>query len=263
VILELLPRPDRVLRPSSPYVRPTTAGVTFEDVLRADPPEPGRSGEPMPDPGRNSRDARLLSDATGVWGTSSQDFVHLAGLLYRHSDTYAGDHDGNVSPYALAGIPMLFSAIRCLLIELADGVWENTRDCSRLKALAASANDVEYILSRYTVPDSLAEDLRLLVQLRHELLHPSHRPAGTSHNTPAYLESLRQRNLLQSTGTESDYIWIDQLKSHRLFQWASITVETLVDILLTVHSVPKERAGGIRDSYRAFQTIGVEPPSSS
>jgi hypothetical protein len=180
--------------------------------------------------------------------------------LYRDSDKYARNYDGkNVSPYALAGIPMLLSAVRCLLIELAAGLCRNTPEHFRLQALAKSDNDVEYILSSYEMkPKSLADDLRLLVQLRHEILHPSHRPAGTPHNTPAYLEDLRRRNLLESTGTVPDYIWIEQLRSHRLFQWAWITVNALVDVLLTSHSVPTDMAESLRGWYRAFLAVGAE-----
>jgi hypothetical protein len=215
----------------------------------------------MPHPGRKSREARLLENAPGSWGSSSQDFAYLVLLLYRHSDEYARAHDGNVCPYVLAGIPMLLAAVRCLLIELASGMFGNTHDQSRLKALATSDNDIEYAISRYPVPKALAEDMRLLVQIRHELLHPSHRPSGTPDNTPSYLEDLRQRNLLQSTGKIPDYVWIDQLKSHRLFRWACITVEELVDILLTSHSVATNTAEDIRGSYRAIRTVDATPPS--
>jgi hypothetical protein len=204
----------------------------------------------MPYPGRTSREARLLENLSGTWGSSSQDFAHLARLLYRHSYEYARSYDGNVSPYVFAGIPMLLAAVRCLLIELSSGLFGSTRDQTRLQALATSANDIEYAISRYPIPKALAADMRLLVQIRHELLHPSHRPSGTPHNTPSYLDDLRQRTLLQSTGKIPDYVWIDQLKSHRLFRWACVTVETLVGILLTSHAVPRETADGIRESYQ-------------
>jgi hypothetical protein len=216
----------------------------------------------MPHLGRTSRRARLLEDAPGSWGSSSQDFAHLVLLLYRHSDEYARATGGNVSPYVLAGIPMLLAGVRCLLIELAAGLFGSPPDRSRLRKLARSDNEIEYALSHYPVPGPLAKDMRLLVQLRHEILHPSHRPAGTPHNTPSYLEDLRQRNLLQSTGNVPDFIWIDQLKSHRLFQWACITVEEVVAILLTAHSVTTDTAEGLRGSYRAFRTVGADPPPS-
>lgn len=216
----------------------------------------------MPNPGRESREARLLEDAPGAWGSSSQDFAYLVRLLYRHSDEYAHAHDGNVSLYVLAGIPMLFAAVRCLLIELASSLLcGSTRDLSRLQTLATSDNDIEQAISHYPVPDALAADLRLLVQIRHELLHPSHRPVGTPHNSPSYLDGLRQRTFLQSTGKIPDYIWVDQLKSHRLFRWACITVEGLVDILLTSHSVATNTAQDIRGSYRAIRTVDATPPS--
>ena len=61
----------------------------------------------------------MRENHSGSWGTSSQDFIYLAKLLYGHSAEYAKRcSDGNCSAYTPAGIPILFSALRCLLIEL-------------------------------------------------------------------------------------------------------------------------------------------------
>lgn len=192
---------------------------------------------------------------SGSWGTSSQDFVHLATLLYRHSAEYAKRLDGNCSTYTLAGIPILFSALRCLLIELnADIHLTGRANPGFLAKVAKSSNDVKIILDHYSIPPELRDRLELLVQVRHEILHPAHRPSGDAGNTPAYLEPLRQAQLLQSTSSDSDYIWLEQLKSHRLFSWRFETVKQTVAILVEAHQLPPFKAAGLITSYSDYET---------
>ena len=102
---------------------------------------------------------------------------------------------------------------------------------------------------------SLERDLRLLVEIRHEIVHPAHRPTGNSTNTPLYLAPLRERGLLQSAGEESDYVWLSQLQSHRLFRWSFQTVEQVVAILLEHHQVRSHGPVGLLDSYAAYRRI--------
>lgn len=200
--------------------------------------------------GRKSRKSRVSESHSGSWGTSSVEFVHLAGLLYRHSAEYATRFDGNCSAYTLAGIPILFSALRCLLIELNANISLSGRaQPSVLKELAQSSNDIEVILNHYSIPLKLRNRLRLLVQVRHEIVHPAHRPSGEVGNTPAYLKRLRHEKLLQSTGGVSDYSWIEQLKSHRLFRWGFKTVKQTVVILVKSHQLPSDKAKGLIASY--------------
>jgi len=207
------------------------------------------------DEGRKSRESRVREGLSGPWGTSSQDFVYLAGLLYGHSAEYAKRLDGNCSAYTLAGIPILFSALRCLLIELNADIYLTGRaNPGVLAELAKSSNDVKVILKHYSIPTELRDRLKLLVQVRHEILHPAHRPSGDAGNTPAYLEPLRRAQLLQSTGGDSDYIWLDQLKSHRLFSWGFRTVKQTVAILVEAHQLPPFKAAGLIASYSDYET---------
>lgn len=206
------------------------------------------------DEGRASRDSRVSASHSGLWGTSSQDFVYLATLLYRHSAEYAKRFDGNCSAYTPAGIPILLSALRCLLIELNVDIHLTGRGNPEfLTKLASSSNDVTLIVKHYPIPPELRTRLEFLVQVRHEILHPAHRPSGDVGNTPSYLDPLRQEGLLQSTGTDSDYIWLDQLKSHRLFRWGFETIKQTVAILVQVHLLPPEAAAGIITSYTNYE----------
>ena len=208
-----------------------------------------------PDPGRESRKARVRGGQGGSWASSSQDFVRLAGLLYKLSAEYATAHDGNISIYALAGFGPLFSALRCLLIELNGGMYGELPRQDVLDELALASNDVRVIFTHYAVPDGLRTQLSLLLDVRNEIVHPAHSPGGDDRNTPAYLEPLRASGLLQSTGDAADYTWISQLQSHRLFRWGFATVRETVGHLLANHSVSDLSAEGLGYSYAVYERI--------
>jgi hypothetical protein len=213
-----------------------------------------------PNPGRKSRRSRVADDHSGAWASSSQDFVRLATLLFKTSAEYAKHVDGNCSIYTLAGIPILFSALRCLLIELNDGMLtDSPPNKTNLAKLAESANDVCAIAECYpTFPPELRGKLELLIHVRHEIIHPAHRPAAEKNNTPGYLVPLRKAGLLQSTGKDIDYVWLSQLQSHGLFQWAFDIVRNTIDALLRLHKVPSDVAAGILQAYSRYQTIDAD-----
>lgn len=208
------------------------------------------------DEGRQSRRSRLVESKSGTWGSSSQDFVRLANLLYASSVRYSRHADGNCSIYTLCGIPVLFSALRCLLIELNDGMYGGAMNRANiLRELAKPGNDITVILKHYPIPPELRHRLQLLLQIRHELTHPSHRPTGERSNTPVYLQPLRDERLLQSTEQESDHIWLAQLQSHKLFTWAFETMRDTVDILIREHAITGLASDGLRASYSEYETL--------
>ncbi len=218
---------------------------------------------PIHQEGRASRESRIREHKGGVWGSSSQDFVHLANTLFELSASDAHSVDGNCSMYALAGIPMLFSALRCLLIELNAGtMYTGTLVSPEVQQeLAATGSDVRFILQHYSVPLDLRNRLQLLEQIRHEILHPSHRPSGDAGNTPVYLRQLRDEHLLQSTGKDTDYIWLEQLKSHRLFRWAFETVRETAELLLQTHEVQPFITSLLLASYAQYEATDVTQQS--
>jgi hypothetical protein len=209
------------------------------------------------------RKARLVNDYGGASASSSQDYLHAATLNYELSWDYAARSDGNCSPCALSGIPVLFSALRCLLIELDSGMYGG-RFCRRPDVVAALADggfDTRVILSKYPVGSDLGERLELLTEVRHEIVHPSPRPGSQRNNTPSTLMTLRRQGLLQSTGSDVDYVWIAQLQSHKLFRWAFGTVNDVVDVLLIEHQIDRHLIGaGLRESYACYQQIDRRAP---
>lgn len=204
--------------------------------------------------GRKSRGSRLTSTPHGgSCATSSQDYMNLVDELFQLSADWAEERGGgNGSLYTPAAIPMLFSAFRCLLIELNSQI-SLGRNPEALEQLAKNKNDVVVFSERYSPERGLLVDLELLHEIRNEIVHPATLPEGTPHNTPAYLIELRQRGLLQSTGKEdSDYIWSDQLRSHRLLIWAYEVIANSAIHAINSHDLHKLVAQGYTARYEGY-----------
>ena len=82
--------------------------------------------------------------------------------------------------------------------------------------------------TRYGISGSLLEDLRGLIEIRNEIIHPVPSPARTPDNWPDYLRHVKQKGLLSSTGDpNADYIMLAQIASHRLFGWSVEVINVL------------------------------------
>lgn len=206
-------------------------------------------------PGKASRNERLTNYLPGAWGTHSQDYMRLALILLASSHQYASRHkDHNVSPYPFAGIPLLFSALRALLIECNSGVFDMHEDKTIIQRLALEPNELEILRDRYQVIGDLHDQLAMMYDVRNELVHPAHRPAGTNDMTPEYLRPLKVRGVLQTSGDPfSDYPWMHQLESHRLFRYGFELLEQIALIVLPQHCPDGAMRSGYLQTYSAFR----------
>lgn len=208
---------------------------------------------------RKDRDRRLVQHLGGAWRSYSQDYVRLCILLYEKSRAYATEYDGNVSPYTLSGIPGLFSGLRALMIECSSGMYgpplEN--DTKVLRSLASNNNEI-VVLKLYEMAELKYESLRLLYEVRNEIVHPAHRPVGTVDGTPEYLRPLKSEGLLQTSGKpDSDYALMAQLQSHRLFRWAFERVEEVAHILIHAHHRDMVTADLHAESWSEFRQFDL------
>jgi hypothetical protein len=182
-------------------------------------------------PERDRQD-RIKSQKNGVSGTSSADFFHLAWRLQNLARAEAESLDGNTSMYVWAAIPMLLSGLTALVIEQ-EVILRNQRQEDRVAILLTKRSLVAQCEGLYGLSDPLRSDLRDLVELRNEIIHPAHTATGTKDNWPDEIRHIKNRRLLQSTGTDDgDYIMLSQLKSLRLLEWAVVTVEQTKGIIL-------------------------------
>lgn len=195
--------------------------------------------------GTRDRKDRILDPKNGVFGTSSRDLVWLSFVLMGHSKEYAQRFDGNVSIYAVAGIPVLFSALRALLIEANNGIF-GIGAKERLNDLVAM-NEIKFLEAYYPLRGDLKESFRLAYEVRNEIAHPSHLPAGTETGTPEYLSELRNQNLLQSG------IWMSQLQSHKLYFWVSEKFEKIAELVIHEHHSDQEAAKEHLESWQRYR----------
>ena len=186
--------------------------------------------------GRKDRKERLTANNSGVWASSSSDFTRAVRKIYVHSIEHAKSCNGNFSVYTLPAIPLVFSALRALLIECNTGMFGNQRDDAALEKLAKNSNELDFIKEHYDIAEQHLIDLAMLYEARNEIVHPAHTPTGTHHNTPKYLERLRELDLLEP-GT-----WISQLQSHKLLVWSlKLNEEVVARILDKHHANPEQR----------------------
>ncbi len=203
--------------------------------------------------GRKSRNHRLSVAQSGVWGTSSADFTHLVRRLYELSKQDAAATDGNCSSFVYCGIPMLFSSIRCLMIE-----YEFALPNQGVPEELMSSADIAEMLDYYKVSSTLREEIWELSEIRNEIIHPVHMPTGTADNWPDYLRSVKEKGLLQSTGrSDADYILLSQIASHRLFTWACRVTTDLAEVI--IRSNPQKLLQFERFLYN-WKSISTEQP---
>jgi hypothetical protein len=167
--------------------------------------------------GRNDRLSRVTEHRSGAWGTVSQDLLHLAAKLFRLSkDESNSQLDKNTSRFVYAGIPLLLAAVHSFAVE-----YEGILNLEPLPAELSTDPLAKLMETRYGLSGRPLEDLRDLIEIRNEIIHPHPMPTGTPDNWPDYLRHIKQKEFLSSTGDpKTDYIMLAQIASHRLFGWA-------------------------------------------
>ena len=178
----------------------------------------------MSNAGRTDRLSRVTQHKSGAWGTVSQDLLHLAAKLFRLSkDESNAQTDKNTSRFVYAGIPLLLSAAHSFAVE-----YEGILTLEPLPAELSTDPLAKLMETRYGITGSQLEDLRDLIEIRNEIIHPHPLPAGTPDNWPDYLRHVKQKGLLSSTGDpNADYIMLAQIASHRLFGWSVEVINVL------------------------------------
>jgi hypothetical protein len=197
--------------------------------------------------GREDRNQRFEKKRSGVAATSSQDFLHLAQLLFTHSKEYAAKcTGGNCSRNTLAGLPMLLAALQAFVVE-----------CEFLLHPAPPGKPLDIntyaFMTQYGIADDLRENFEDLIELRNEIIHSSHATTGTPDNWPPYLQRIKTLGLLESTGEEHDYVLLTQIASHRLFAWAVQIVRALYErVIDQVHTTDPSRVYFVAGHLTSF-----------
>jgi len=100
--------------------------------------------------------------------------------------------------------------------------YEGMASFGPLPAALSSGSLVKIMQKLYSVSGALLQDLRDLVEIRNEIIHPVPLPPGAPDNWPHYLRRVKEKGLLTTTGdSNADYVLLGQIASHRLFTWAA------------------------------------------
>lgn len=206
--------------------------------------------------GTKNRKARLANTFVGAWSAFSFEYLHLCIRLYMQSAEHA-KLEGGISPYTYAGIPLLFSTLRALLIECNSGMYANFEaDQAALARLATEMNELAFIRDKYGIDKALLDQLTLVYEIRNEMVHPAHRPAGTKDMTPDYLRPLKDMGILRSSGDPNgDYPWMHQLQSHKLFSHAFHLIEQVASVVIPLHEIDPNICRMRVDAFGAFRAI--------
>ena len=194
---------------------------------------------------RREREERILESKGGWAGTSSTDLFFLAEKLHGQAKAEAESLDGNTSSYVWVALPILLSGLSATLVEQ-EAMLANQRKPERVQVLISVPYLPDQFVQLYGVKGEILEDLKILVELRNEIIHPAHMATGTPDNWPETLRAFKQRGLLSSTGDPtSDYLMLEQMKSLRLLDWASTVVGRLRSIVLRHHGqLAMQQRGG-------------------
>ncbi|HXX22268.1 MAG TPA: hypothetical protein VEO19_03865 [Terriglobia bacterium] len=165
--------------------------------------------------GKQDRDGRLREWRAGPWSTHHSMLVEVIRDLYQSSRSGAAGS----SWVAYAGIPLLVSALQSFVIEY-ECLLSSDRTCLEPLTRGGLAGLREMLETRYRVRGKLLEEAGLLIEVRNEMVHPVPLPTGSSDNCPEYLRPLKEAGLLSSTGRVPDYVFPEQLASHKLFAWS-------------------------------------------
>jgi len=177
------------------------------------------NGVNMSNEGKRDRDARLFTQLDGCWGSHHSLMIYVVQEIYQLSRSQARSMSGNTSWFAYAGIPVLVSALQSFVIEY-ECFLSSDRSCLKPLARSGLGRLVELLATRYHVQGNLLDEANDLIEVRNEMIHPVPLPTGTADNWPRYLRRVKDLGLAQSTGQATDYIFSDQLASHRLFAWS-------------------------------------------
>jgi len=165
----------------------------------------------------------------------SNDIFYLVDTLHRQARAEAASLDGNASSYVWAALPMLLSGLSATIVEQEALFWHQ-RKPDRVQVLIDERYLPKQLERLYGLNGGELADLKILVELRNEIIHPAPTPTGTPDNWPDTLRAFKQRGFLSSTGDpQNDYLTLEQMKSLRLLEWAMGVVERLRALVLKYH----------------------------
>jgi len=147
--------------------------------------------------GRKSRSERIYP-SSGMWtGLSCELHYDIKRFL---NESYKNYKKGNLVTEPVFAIPLLFSCIRIMCIEIENYKEWNKKNNYQSDLLITfssneNVNDIKDILTFYNANEKLKNEFEYAIQVRNEIVHPSPYPEKGK-NLPTYLNYLKNKGVL-------------------------------------------------------------------
>ena len=228
--------------------------------------------------GKEERIARLSNPNPGPSGTFSSDLLLTAHLMLQAS---LEDRKGNANPplnnhmskHVVGSIVLLISGFESWLNEalahLANNYDPSLRQrggdalCKKYKNLCywdgagrLSLAKVETEAQAQGISfERIIQDLALVIEVRHEIVHPMPLSTGTPWNIPEKFLPLHRDGILISNGhPDADYLFIDKLRSYALVYWCWERIQICVSLLVE-HLKPDQVVAWTAPNFSAHKTL--------
>ena len=236
--------------------------------------------------GRVERENRLVNPKSGPWGSFSTDLLLTAKLMLASS---VEDRKGNADPppcnhmskHIVGSTVLLIAGLESWLHEtiahLSTTYDPPLRQLSKVpllekyKELCAwggaghiSLTDVEILAQAQGLDfNRTTDNLKLVIEVRNEIVHPMPLPLGTPSNVPTNLLPLHEMGLLISTGQpNSDFAFSDKLRSYALGYWCWEVVETCVHLIVE-HLKPDQQVAWTAPNFSGYKDLCAPKDLSS
>jgi hypothetical protein len=113
--------------------------------------------------------------------------------------------------------------------------------------------------SSIALPNEATRDLKLLGNVRNELVHHLPRPASGEGNVPSSLLELHRRDLFVATGRSGDFHFSQKLGSYKLAYWSFQTVETAVSSWVDHATAEWEWQFGVARNFSRYLNESCPP----
>lgn len=186
---------------------------------------------------------KRITPTPGMWTVLSSGIKSKIKVLLNRS--HQNKKDGKLIFETIYGIPLIFSCMRSMCIEI-----ENTK--VRFKKPQYSSelldffksgdnkNDIKKIAKFYNLGETIKQDLHYAIEIRNEIIHPSPYPED-GHNLPPYLDYFLPKKILWSPPLENfahDLFWYFQ--THELFEWM---VQLFIQVSKSVYDTVPDDIG--------------------
>lgn len=199
--------------------------------------------------GRKSRAERTRM-SPGIYQAASFDLIHLIKRRFKDSKKY----DDGWNPEPIFCIPVLFSCLRILALEIENNKEGNKRFNYQSELIAKlkadKRNDIDEIMDFYGVDTYLKEDFKLLIEIRHEIIHPSPFPEKGS-PLPSYLKILEEKKIIWMPPLENYLIGniYRHFRCHKLFEWSFERFNQLCKYIIESKPYNQHILGGYTDLF--------------